>query len=73
MTEQHSCPLCGALPCDWVGDPHAAHAETNDRLHRAKMIIAALKDYTSLTSSNTIFGKSAADWKHKAIEWLLEA
>lgn len=24
MSEQNPCPLCGALPCDWVDNPHAA-------------------------------------------------
>lgn len=24
MTEKKSCPLCLALPCDWVTDPHKA-------------------------------------------------
>lgn len=23
--EKESCPACGALPCDWVQDPHAYH------------------------------------------------
>lgn len=23
-TGKESCPLCGALPCDWVDDPHMA-------------------------------------------------
>jgi hypothetical protein len=23
-TEQESCPACGALPCDWVTNPHQA-------------------------------------------------
>lgn len=24
MTEPNPCPLCGALPCDWVDNPHTA-------------------------------------------------
>lgn len=24
LNEKESCPLCGALPCDWVNDPHQA-------------------------------------------------
>lgn len=24
MNEKESCPLCLALPCDWVSDPHKA-------------------------------------------------
>lgn len=26
MTEIDPCPLCGALPCDWVDNPHVAEA-----------------------------------------------
>lgn len=25
-TEKESCPVCGALPCDWVDDPHQAES-----------------------------------------------
>lgn len=30
MTNKESCPCCGALPCDWVEDPHTCKSEKVD-------------------------------------------
>jgi hypothetical protein len=70
--EQESCPLCGALPCDWVDDPHKLHEKNETRLQEATRIIAALKDFTPGSETQTIFGKDYAEWRHRAILWLLD-
>lgn len=97
MAPPASCPLCGALPIDWVDDPHKTHdalflaladlrakagvgekpmlAELpsiiGDRLHQARMILAALRDPSLSIKGKTVFGKDLAEWQHRATLWLL--
>jgi hypothetical protein len=69
-TAKRSCPLCHALPVDWVDDPHQAHSALTERLHSATQIIAALKDIV-MAPASTVFGKGRAEWRHRAVLWLL--
>lgn len=57
-----SCPLCGALPADWVSDPH-------DDMREAIQIIAALRSIT-ISPGSTVYGKDAGQWAFLAGEWL---
>jgi len=43
----------------------------SERLRNAEIIISSMKDLLDLESSRTIFGKTALEWKDKAIRWLL--
>ena len=66
MAEQDSCPVCGALPCDWVNNPHESKRPAPGK------IIAALCHLTDNPNTPYFFGKDLAEWRHRGRLWLLE-
>jgi hypothetical protein len=51
MSEElpEGCPACGALPCDWVNDPHALTAEV-------EALRGMLRDWASHTGCEETCG-----------------
>lgn len=63
--EKDSCPMCGALPADWVSDPH-------ERNERANQIIVAFHALTSgIAVNGTWCGRDAGQWAYSARQWIL--
>ena len=51
MTEAESCPLCGALPCDWVDNPHELLSQTKQLPDERALIVKWLRSETQQCSS----------------------
>ncbi len=43
MTEAETCPLCGALPCDWVDNPHELLSQTKQLPDERALIVKWLR------------------------------
>lgn len=51
MTEAETCPLCGALPCDWVDNPHELLSQTKQLPDERALIVKWLRDKSELHRS----------------------
>ena len=51
MDEVETCPLCGALPCDWCNNPHELLSQTKQLPDERALIVKWLRSEAKQCSS----------------------